>query len=435
MQLASVQVAQKEPYVFELQVEVPVKEVQRATNSVYRQLSRTVKVPGFRPGHVPPGLIKRWVGEEQIRQQVLEDLLPEALMEALRQHNLEPIVLPEWRDVQFNEGQPLKFTAEIITKPEVQLGNYKGLKLKRAKVQVTEEMVQEALEEVRKDLARYEPTDEPAQEGDRVRVRYQVIEEGMEPSEQWQSGTFVAGAPDWTPPLPQKLVGKRKGEEGDFTFTYPDDYHNRHLAGKTFRIMFAVEGVLRQILPDLTDEVVQQELGLESVEALKEELKHELENRLRRAARTSERVQAEDALLQQCQVTLPSALVERFANEVANETENSLRQQGLTLEVWLEMQGKTLNEYRNELRADAERSLKLRFILEAIAEREGITVSDEEVAQLAGEERELNDEEITSLRRRLLEQRVMDSVLTMAEWVEEVEGVEESELLDRPTAL
>ena len=430
MQLASVQVAEKEPNVFELEVEVPVEEVQRVTESVYRQLSRTVRVPGFRPGHVPLGLIKRWVGEEQIRQQVLEDLLPEALMSALKQQNLKPIVLPDLRDVQFSEGQPLKFVAEVITKPEVQLGNYKGLKLKRTKVQVTEEMIQEALEEVRKDLARYEPTDEPAQEGDRVRVRYQVLEEGKEPSEQWQSGTFVAGAPDWTPPLPQKLVGKRRGEEGNFTFTYPDDYHNRLLAGKTFRIMFAVEGVLRQILPDLTDEVVQEELGLESVEALKEELKRELESRLRRAARSSERVQAEDALLQQCQVTLPNALVERFANEVANETENSLRQQGLSLEVWLDLQGKTLDEYRNELRADAERTLKLRFILEAIAEREGITVSDEEIAQLAGEERELSEGDTASLRRRLMEQRVMDLVLTTAEWVE----VEEGELLDRPTA-
>jgi len=424
MQLASVQVAQKEPHVFELQVEVPAEEVQRVTNSVYRQLSRTVRVPGFRPGHVPPGLIKRWVGEEQIRQQVLEDLLPEALMEALRQHNLEPIVLPEWRDVQFNEGQPLRFTAEVITKPEVKLGDYKGLKLKRTKVQVTDEMLQEALEEVRKDLARYEPTDEPAREGDRVRVRYQVLEEGEEPSEQWQSGTFVAGSSGWTPPLPQNLVGKKKGDEGEFTFTYPADYQNPQLAGKTVRVIFAVEGVLRQILPELTDEVVKQELGLESVEALKEEVKRELENKLRRAARASERVQAEDALLQQCQVTLPNALVERFVDELVAETANSLRQQGFSLEVWLNRQGKTLDEYRNELKPDAERTLKLRFILEAIAEREGITVSDEEIAQLVGEERELSDEEITSLRRRLLEQRVMDLVLTTAEWVESEETPE-----------
>jgi trigger factor len=292
-------------------------------------------------------------------------------------------------------------------------------------------MLQEALEEVRKDLARYEPTDEPAREGDRVRVRYQVLEEGEEPSEQWQSGTFVAGSSGWTPPLPQNLVGKKKGDEGEFTFTYPADYQNPQLAGKTVRVIFAVEGVLRQILPELTDEVVQQELGLESVEALKEELKRELENRLRRAARASERVQAEDALLQNCQVTLPNALVERFVDELVAETANSLRQQGLSLEVWLDRQGKTLDEYRNELRPDAERTLKLRFILEAIAEREGITVSDEEIAQLVGEERELSDEEITSLRRRLLEQRVMDLVLTTAEWVE----VEEGESLDRSTAL
>jgi trigger factor len=224
--------------------------------------------------------------------------------------------------------------------------------------------------------------------------------------------------------LPQNLVGKKKGDEGEFTFTYPDDYQNPQLAGKTVRVIFAVEGVLRQILPELTDEVVQQELGLESVEALKEELKRELENRLRRAARASERVQAEDALLQNCQVTLPNALVERFVDELVAETANSLRQQGLSLEVWLDRQGKTLDEYRNELRPDAEWTLKLRFILEAIAEREGITVSDEEIAQLVGEERELSDEEITSLRRRLMEQRVMDLVLTTAEWVESEETPE-----------
>lgn len=426
MQLASVQVDQKEPYVWELQVEVPAEEVQRTADAIFRQLSRSIRVPGFRPGHIPPGLIKRWVGEEQIRQQILENLLPEALMTALKQQNLEPITLPDWREVHFAEGQPLKFVAEVITKPEVKLGEYKGLTLKRVKVQVTDEMIQEALEEIRQELARYEATDEPAQERDRVRVRYQVLEEGEEPSEQWQSGTFVAGASGWTPPLPQNLVGKKQGDEGEFSFTYPEDYHNPQLAGKTVKVKFVVEGVLKRILPELSDEVVQEELGLESVEALKEEVKRDLEARLRRMARASEMAQAEEALLQICQVTIPNALIEKFANELLAETESSLRQQGLTLEMWLSRQGKTFDEYRSEVRRDAERVLRLRFILDAIAEREGITVSDEEVQQLLEGERDLTEDDIASARRRILEQRVMDLILTTAQWVEEA-GEEQKE--------
>lgn len=428
MQLANVQVEQKEPHVWELQIEVPADEVKRTTDSVYRQLSRSIRVPGFRPGHIPPGLIKRWVGEEQIRQQILENLLPEALMTALKEHNLEPITLPDWRDVQFAEGQPLKFVAEVITKPEVKLGDYKGLTLKRVKVQVTDEMVQEALEDIRQELARYEATEEPAQEGDRVRVRYQFLEEGEEPSDQWQSGTFVAGSPNWTPPLPENLVGKKRGDESEFSFTYPDDYHNPQLAGKTIKVKFVVEGVLRRNLPELTDEVVQEELGLESVEALKEEVKRDLEARLRRAVRDSEIYQAGEALLEICQVALPNALVEKFANELLSETESSLRRQGLSLEVWLARQGKSVDEYRNELRQDAERILRLRFILEAIAEREGITVTDEEVQQVLEEGKgELTEDDIVSARRRILEQRVMDLILTTARWVEEAEKEERGE--------
>ncbi len=419
MQLASVQIAQKEPHVWELQVEVPAEEVQRTTEAVFRRLSRSIRVPGFRPGHIPPGLIKRWVGEEQVRQQILENLLPEALMTALKEHNLEPITLPDWRDVQFAEGQPLRFVAEVITKPEVKLGEYKSLTLKRVKVQVTEEMVQEALEDIRQELARYEATEEPAQEGDRVRVRYQVLEEGEEPSEQWQSGTFVAGASGWTPPLPQNLAGKKRSDEGEFSFTYPDDYHNPQLAGKTVQVKFVVEGVLRRVLPELSDEVVQEELGLESMEALKEEVKRDLEMRMRRIVRASEIAQAEGALLQVCQVTLPNALVEKFTNELLTETEVSLRRQGLTLEAWLARQGKNLDEYRNELKQDAERILRLRFILEAIAEREGITVTEEEVRQALEGEQELTEDEIVSARRRLLEQRVIELILTTAHWVEE----------------
>jgi len=422
MQLASVQIAQKEPHVWELQVEVPAEEVQRTTEAVFRRLSRSIRVPGFRPGHIPPGLIKRWVGEEQVRQQILENLLPEALMTALKEHNLEPITLPDWRDVQFAEGQPLRFVAEVITKPEVKLGEYKGLTLKRVKVQVTEEMIQEALEDIRQELARYEATEEPAQEGDRVRVRYQVLEEGEEPSEQWQSGTFVAGASGWTPPLPQNLVGKKRSDEGEFSFTYPDDYHNPQLAGKTVQVKFVVEGVLRRVLPELSDEVVQEELGLESVEELKEEVKRDLEMQMRRIVRASEIAQAEDALLQVCQVTLPNALVEKFTNELLAETEASLRRQGLTLEAWLARQGKSLDEYRNELKQDTEQTLRLRFILEAIAEREGITVTDEEVQQMLEGERELTEDDIASVRRRILEQRVMDLILTTAQWIEEAEG-------------
>ena len=427
MQLASVQVTQKEPHVWELQIEVPAEEVQRTTDVVFRRLSRTIKVPGFRPGHIPPGLIKKWVGEEQIRQQILEDLLPEALMTALKQHNLEPITLPDWREVQFAEGQPLRFVAEVITKPEVKLGEYKGMTLKRVKVQVTEEMLQKALEDIRQELARYEATEEPAQEGDRVRVRYQVLGEGEEPSEQWQSGTFVAGSSGWTPPLPQNLVGKKRGDEGEFAFTYPEDYHNPQLAGKTVRVKFVVEGVLRRVLPELSDEVVKEELGLESVEALKEEVRRDMEARLRRALREAEVLQAEEALLQICQVNIPNALVEKFVNEWLEETESSLQRQGLTLEAWLVRQGKSVGEYLSELKQDAERVLKLRFILEAIAEREGITVNDEEVQQLLEGERELTENDIASARRRILEQRVMDLILTTAQWVEETGEEREGE--------
>jgi trigger factor len=420
MQLTSVQVEQKEPCVWELTVEVAPEEVQRATESVLRQLSRSLRVPGFRPGHVPPGIIKRWVGEEQIRRQVLEDLLPNALMAAIEQRALEPVVTPEWRDVQFADDASLRFVAEVITRPEVQLGDYKGLKLRRVKLTVSEEMLQQALEEVRQDLARYEPTDEPAQPQDRVRVRYQVLAEDEQPTDQWQSGTFTAGAEGWVPPLPERLVGRAKGDEDEFTYTYPDDHQNPDLAGKTVRVRFVVESVLRRHVPELTDEVVRQELGMDSVQALKEELRRELEGRLRRTARASERAQAEEALLQSCSVTVPNALIDKFTDQLLAETEASLRQRGLTLSQWLQAQNSTLEEYRQQLRQEAERRLKLRFILEAIAQREGIVVTDEEVLQaMQGAPQEMDEDTLATLRRQWLEQRVIDLVLMTAEWVEE----------------
>ena len=418
MQLANVQVEQKEPYVWELQVEVPADEVQRAMETVYRQLSRTLRVPGFRPGHIPPGLIKRWVGEERIHQQVLEDLLPEALSTVLQERHLEPVTVPEWKDIQFEEGQPLRFVAEVVTKPEVQLGTYNGLVLQRMKVAVTEEMVQQALEEVRQELAKFEPTEEAAQEGDRVRVRYRIVEEGKEPTEQWQTATLSAGASQWVPPLPEHLVGRKQGEEGEFLYTYDENHPNPQLAGKTVQVQFVVEGVLRRLLPELTDELVQQELGMASVEELKKELRLDLENRSRRTARALERAQAEEALLQQCQVTVPNKLVEQFTQQLLAETEASLRQRGWVLERWLAQQGKTLDQYRAELRQEAERRLKLRFILEAIAERENIAVTDEEVQQLLAQEEEVSEEMVASVRRQLLEQRVLDLVLRTAQWQE-----------------
>lgn len=416
MPSVNVQAEQKEPCVWELNVEVPVHEVRRVTDNVYRQISRTLQIPGFRPGHTPPGIIKRWVGEEQIRQQILENLLPNALMEAIQQHNLTPVVLPQWRDVQFAEGEPLRFVAEVITRPEVQLGEYKGLPLNRVKVTVTDEDVQRELERLWQELAHYEPTDEPAKEHDRVRVRYQVLGEGEESSDQWESGTFSAGEAEWTPPLPQHLVGRKAGDEGEFPFSYPDDPSNPDLAGKTVRVRFVVESVLKRHLPELTDEAVRQEFKLDSVEELKEEVRYELGRQARQTARLLERKQAEDALLQRCSVTLPNALVERFTDELVTQMEQSVRQRGGTLELWLQQQGKTLDEYRGELRSDAERTLKLRFILEAIAEKEGIAVSDEEVQQLMQGETELDEDRLATLRRQLLEQRVMEIVLNTAQW-------------------
>ncbi len=416
MPSVNVQADQKEPCVWELTVEVPAHEVRRVTDSVYRQISRTLPVPGFRPGHTPPSIIKRWVGEERIHQQVLENLLPNALLEAIQQQNLTPIISPEWRNVQFAEGEPLRFVAEVITRPEVKLGEYKGLPLDRLKVVVTDEDVQRELEKLWQELAHYEPTDEPAQEHDRVRVRYQVLGEGKGSSEQWQSGTFTAGEAKWTPPLPQNLVGRKAGDEGEFTFSYPDDFSDPDLAGKTARVRFVVESVLRRQLPELTDEAVRREFKLDSVEELKEEVRYELVRQSRQTARFLSRVQAEEALLQRCLVTVPNALLERFTEELVAQTGQPLRQKGLTLELWLQRQGKTLDEYKSELRSEAERTLKLRFILEAIAEKEGIAVSDEEVQQLAQGETELDEDRLATLRRQLLEQRVMELVLATARW-------------------
>lgn len=420
MQLTSVYVEQKEPSVWELKVEVAPEEVQRAMNFIYQQLNRALRVPGFRPGHIPPGIIKGWVGEEQINKQILEALLPDALREAILQHNLTPIVSPECRDVQFTEGQPLRFVAEVITRPEVQLGKYKGIELKRTKLPVTEEMLQQELERFWQELAKYEQTDEPAQDGDRVRVRYQVLHEGGGLKGKWQSGTFTAGLEDWTLPLPKELVGRKIGDEGEFIFTYPDDYQNPELSGKTVQVRFVVESVLQRHLPELTDEAVQQQVGLRSVEALKEDLRYELEVKQRREAREREREQAEDELLKCCSVTIPTALLERFVNESVAHAEHTLRREGLTLEFWLRQQGKSLDDYRNELRSEIERSLKLRFIIEAIAQEEGISIPDEEVQQLARDE-VLDEERLSILRRQLLELRVMELVLATAKWVEEIE--------------
>ncbi|MCS7224111.1 MAG: trigger factor [Armatimonadetes bacterium] len=404
------EVEEKESSVWRLTVEIPPDEVSKAADRVYREIAKNLRIPGFRPGHAPLAVVRRWIGEDEFQNRLFQALLPRATEEALSQHQLVPFLLPRYEEVQWSEGEPLRFTAEIVTKPAVQLGDYRGLKIQTISVSVTDEALERALEEVRLDLARYEPTEKPAQQGDRVRVRYQVLREDQDLGLRWQTGTYTVGDRGWTPPLPEQLLGAVRGQAGEFSFAYPDDHHHPDLAGQKVRVIYEVEQVFERILPELTDDLVKAELGLESVEKLREELRAELERRARREAKEAERRQLEEELLKVCSVSVPEPLVRAVAEESLIRTQEDLAKAGMTLSQWLARQGKTVDEYVTEIRPFVERSLKLRFILEAIAEKEQITQKGID----AGAEEGLSEEEIERRQRAMREEKTMEWLLAQA---------------------
>ncbi|MBI4240894.1 MAG: trigger factor [Candidatus Rokubacteria bacterium] len=404
-----------------LQVEAPEDLVQKAWEEACGRVQRRARLPGFRKGHVPRNLVKVHFAEE-VRREVAQQLIPDVYRQALAEAQLRPVEEPDLHEVTLEEGTPLRFTAIVEIKPEITLGNYKGLTVQHTPGVVTEEEVEHALAHLQEEHAEFRSVERAAGPGDLVIMDYTLAPEGMEARTE-QGYAFLVGSESVLREIDEAVVGLSRGEERELQVRFPDSHHREELRGKPGSARLKVAEVKEKVLPSLDDDFARTLGPYDDLAGLRAAIKKELDAQRDRENRRALEENVADALLAEHAFQVPEALVLRQVAHVIGHTRERLRQQGMDPDRmdW------DYNKLVAELRPAAEKAVRRVLLLEAIAEREGLSPSEEDVGaeveriakasqRPAPAVRRLMEKggDLETLRLRLRETQVLDFLIQHA---------------------
>jgi trigger factor len=364
-------------------VDVDPKDVEGSINRTARQLGQDMKLPGFRKGKVPPEMVVQRLGREAVLTQALESSLGDWYERAMLDSGVNPVGDPklDLSDLP-DEGKPLKFSIEVAVRPRAEPGEYKGLEVGREEPEVPEEAVDTEINRLREGFARLNPVDREAKEGDVVLIDYEGKVDG-EPFEGGAAKDYLLelGEGRVLPELEKALVGAKAGDQRQATVPFPDDYPAEEVAGKTAEFDVTVKEVREKELPELNDDFAAEASEFDTLAELRGHIAGQIREILERQIAERFQQAALDAAVANAKVELPEPVVAARAAEMWRRVERSLQRQGMDPENYLQIQGKTGEEMIKEARPDAEQALKREAVLEAVAEAEGIEVTEEDMLE------------------------------------------------------
>jgi len=371
-----------------LEVSIPVDEVEGETSRAIENVQKRARLPGFRPGKAPASLIRQHFASE-IRQQVMESLIPKHLQKQFEAENLSVVGTPDITDVHFHSGEPLRFKAEFEVVPQIELGDYRGIEVAYQDPEVTDEDVSKRIAEIQEQKAQYVNIDpRPIADGDHAVVALESLSgvEG-EPVKQDEMVLEIGGA-DTFEAFTENLRGLSPGDEKDFEVTYPEDYGSARLAGKTVRFHATVKGIRRKELPELNDEFAQDMGDYRNMEELRDAVRKALFAQRQHDAQQEAKNRLIEKLVDQHDFPVPETYVER---QIKNRVEQTLRTMAAD-----GMDPRSLKldweKVKESQRDKAVREVKASMLLSRIAERESIAAMrdevDKEVEKIARQQRE-----------------------------------------------
>ncbi|MCL4424998.1 MAG: trigger factor [Firmicutes bacterium] len=405
------------------EITLPPEDVARGLEGAYRKLVKRVNVPGFRKGKAPRHILERFVGREALQQEALETLVPEAYESAIKELKIEPIDQPTIDDIEIAAGQPLVFKVSVAVSPEVQLGDYQSLHIKEDPVVVIPERVDQELEHLREQHSHLvvEGPESEVKEGHFAVIDYKGYIDGQEFAGGAGEGQLLeVGSHTFIPGFEEQLMGARAGEEREIKVTFPEDYRAQDLAGKEALFKVKIQEIKRRVLPDLDDDLARMVGQFQTLQELREETANRVSKTEKAQARQELEKKVVDAIADMSVVKPPDILIDRRIDRLMAELEDHLKQQGLTLDDYLTISGKDLNTFRQEFREPAEKGVKRDLVIKAVARKEGLTVSEEDIdrylAGLAGLYRQPIESIMKSLgqgaaRERLRESMLMDKTI------------------------
>ena len=370
-----------------LEVEVSSPEVDKALDAAYKKVAQQVTVPGFRKGKTPRAVIESRFGKEVLVEEALEIIVSETYQNALEQHKLEPIDHPEDFELiePLQEGSGMKYKVAVDILPEVKLGDYSTIRVAVEPEQITEERLNQEIERLRENYSTLENTDRTTvQTGD-----FAVIDfEGYVDGEAFQGGagegyTLEIGSGTFIPGFEEGLIGANLNETIDVKTTFPEDYRAEFLAGKEAIFKVTVKEIKAKKLPDFNDELAK-EAGYESLEELKQTLEERLQEEAKRKAEADQREQIVKQAVEGSELIVPEKLIERELDRSVANIKGRLEASGMSFEQYLEASQTTEESYRADLKPTAANNVKTELVLNAISEKEGITVEIDELRSEVG---------------------------------------------------
>lgn len=364
-----------------LEVEVEADRVAAALDKAFNKVVKKINVPGFRKGKVPRSIFEARFGVESLYQDAIDILLPEVYTEAVDQTEIFPVEQPEVDVDQFAKGQTFKFKAKVVVKPEVELGEYKGLEVPKVSTEVSEEELTAELERLQQRHAELVVVEEgQAASGDVVVIDY----EGSVDGELFEGGSaerqsLELGSNTFIPGFEEQVIGLGTGDSKDVEVTFPEEYHAAELAGKKAVFKVKVHEIKRKELPALDDEFAKDVSEFDTLVEYKEDLKKQLASRKEEEAKaTQENIVVEKAA-ENAEVEIPQGMINSEVRNMMRDFDNRLRQQGMNLEMFMSFSGQTEADLQNQMKNDAEKRVRNNLVLEAIGKQENLEVTEEDV--------------------------------------------------------
>ncbi len=366
-----------------LTVEVAADRVDAALDKAFKKVVTKVTVPGFRKGKVPRSMFEKRFGVESLYQDALDILLPEAYMEAVAEAGITPVDRPEIDIQQVGKGQELKFTAKVTVKPEVQLGEYKGVEVPAQSLEVTEEDIENELKQLQQRHAELVVVEEGAVEnGDTVVIDFEGFADGVPfDGGKAEKYSLEIGSGSFIPGFEEQLVGLAKGEEKDIDVTFPENYHSEELKGKPVVFKIKLHDIKRKNLPVLDDEFAKDVSEFDTLEEYKQDISKRIAERKEQSGKRDLENAVVEKVSAAAEVEIPEAMIRDEVERMLGDFENRLKMQGMNLEMYFQFSGQDEEALKEQMQSDAEKRVLQSLVLEAVAQAEGIEASDEEVEE------------------------------------------------------
>ena len=364
-----------------LNFEIEAEKFEDAMKKVYTKNAKYFNIPGFRKGKAPMSIVEQYYGAEIFYEDAFNELVPEIYDEAIKSNNIEAVSRPDIDIKQMEKGKNLIFTAKVQTKPEVKLGKYKGIEIKKIEYNVSDKDIDQELNLMAEKNARLVTIeDRPVQKDDIAVIDFEGFLDGK-PFEggKAENHELTIGSNTFIPGFEDQVIGMKVEEEKDLNLKFPDEYFSKDLAGKDVVFKVKVNEIKKKELPKIDDEFAKDVSEFDTLEELKNSIKKKLENQNKERERIEKEDAAIEAVSEKAEVDIPSGMIETEVDNMMKDIEQRLMYQGLTLKQYTELTGKKETDIRKDFEEQANKNVKYRLVLEAVVKAENIDVDDKEL--------------------------------------------------------